>query len=333
VEKEELAKLLVVLLLHYQLQKKDKKNGENILLVSTDPAHNLSDAFDQKLTSIPSKINGFDNLFAMEIDPQLVLERDLVKPLQETAGIEQEIMEDLRNFLNSMPGIDEAMALSQVMSYLEEDNKNKYSVIIFDTAPTGHTLRLLSLPSVLELGISKIMNWKTRLSGIIQSFTSIFMPQTEEKKQLSVIEERLTNIKQKIAQISDMFKDKEKTTFICVCIPEFLSIYETERLVFELKKHEINANNLIINQLVFPGEGHCDLCLSRAKMQKKYVDEAYSLFGKEFHIIKLPLLPNEVRGTQALLEFSKNLLQPYQHVTSKRKHPNKDDNNKKKKKI
>jgi len=108
---------------------------------------------------------------------------------------------------------------------------------------------------------------------------------------------------------------QEKTTFVCVCISEFLSLYETERLVQELTTYEIDTHNIVVNQLLFPNpESNCEHCRVRHSMQQKYLREAHELYDEFFHIIQLPLLTEEVRGPQKLREFSEMLVEPYKPV-------------------
>jgi len=132
---------------------------ESVLIISTDPAHNLSDAFGQKITKNPTGINGFDNLFAMEIDPT-VDPNELAAQNGGIPGSEEQnsLMADLTS---SIPGIDEAMSFAELMKQVQT---MEYSVIVFDTAPTGHTLRLIQFPTMLEKGLSRILGTIEALS-------------------------------------------------------------------------------------------------------------------------------------------------------------------------
>lgn len=139
---------------------------ESVLLISTDPAHNLSDAFCQKFTKSPSMVDGFTNLFAMEVDPTVESD-DLEEQADGLGGMGGFVSE----LANAIPGIDEAMSFAEMLKLVQTMD---YSVIVFDTAPTGHTLRLLQFPSTLEKGIGKVLSLKSRFGGLIGQVTRMF---------------------------------------------------------------------------------------------------------------------------------------------------------------
>lgn len=85
-------------------------------------------------------------------------------------------------------------------------------------------------------------------------------------------------------------------------------MYETERLIQELFKYEIDIRNIIINQVLFE-MGNCKMCKSRVAMQKKYIDSIKELF-EDFHITTIPLQECEVRGVKELSGFSQMLIHP-----------------------
>ena len=121
-----------------------------------------------------------------------------------------------------------------------------------------------------------------------------------------------------IRAVNAQFRDTTKTTFVCVCIPEFLSVYETERLVQELAKFGIDVHNIIVNQVLIPPldwrpRADCwgDIkCQSRLKMQNKYLEQIFDLY-EHCHIVTMPLLDAEVRGTTLLRYFADNLEEPF----------------------
>ena len=116
-------------------------------------------------------------------------------------------------------------------------DKYNFDLIIFDTAPTGHTLRLLNFPKILEKGIVKLIELKEKFGSMIGAMSSMGGDQKMNPEEMhKKMYDALDGIKTKIESINTQFKDPEKTTFVAVCIPEFLSMYETERLAIELAK-------------------------------------------------------------------------------------------------
>lgn len=304
------------------------KVRDRVLILSTDPAHNLSDAFDQKFSRVPTKVKGFDNLFAMEIDPNLNLsdlEEDLVG--SEEAALSADIRKSITHLMTSFPGIDEYMSYTEVFRLVRNLD---YSVVIFDTAPTGHTLRLLAFPEAMEKSLTKVVAMKNQVAPFLTQVMSFLgMSNLQTSDLTNALESRLPIVK----EITKQFKDPSQTTFVCVCIPEFLSMYETERLVQELTAQEIDVHNVIVNQLLFPhlltslthgleNSGNndslgdqrppttCRMCTARHNIQSKYLEQILELY-EDMHVIQLPQLEEEVRGVESVKAFAKHFLHPF----------------------
>lgn len=283
------------------------KVRDSVLIISTDPAHNLGDVFCQKVAKTPTLIQGFGNLYGMEIEPHFDTE-DMFGSADFGQGSEgnsflKNLMKDIGS---SLPGMDE---VSSFMEMIRQVKQFKFSCVVFDTAPTGHTLRLLSIPTMMDSSLGKLFKVQN-FGNILGQFGSLISDNLQADK----MQENLKNTRDAITQVSQIFRNPSKCTFVCVCIPEFLSVYETERLIQELTKNGIDSRNIVVNQVLFKSSSsncpNCDMCDARRKIQQKYLNQIFELY-KGFHITQLPLLKQEVRGIEALQDFGDRLLSPY----------------------
>ena len=189
---------------------------------------------------------------------------------------------------------------------LKQVKSLSYETIIFDTAPTGHTLRFLQFPTVMEKALAKISQLSTQFGPMLNSVIGARggLPGGQN---LDEIIAKMESLRETIAEVNTQFKNADMTTFVCVCIPEFLSLYETERMIQELSSYQIDTHAIVVNQLLFPKKSNdCEQCNARRKMQKKYLEQIEELYD-EFNVVKMPLLVEEVRGKEKLERYVNSL--------------------------
>ena len=185
---------------------------------------------------------------------------------------------------------------------LKQVKSLSYEVIIFDTAPTGHTLRFLQFPTVLEKALAKLSQLSTQFGPMLNSVLGARggLPNGQSLDDMLA---KMESLRETISEVNTQFKNPDMTTFVCVCIAEFLSLYETERMIQELASYQIDTHAIVVNQLLFPKKSNsCEQCNARRKMQKKYLDQIDELYD-EFNVVKMPLLVEEVRGKEKLEKF------------------------------
>lgn len=159
----------------------------------------------------------------------------------------------MSEFLNSIPGIDEAVSFGEV---IKQVNELKFDVVIFDTAPTGHTLRFLNFPNIMEKALVKLMQIKEKIGPMLGQFNMMMNGgDASSGDKINQMFDKIGELKDSIDAVKKQFQDAEQTTFVAVCIPEFLSLYETERLVVELVKFKIDIHNIVCNQVLFVEKG------------------------------------------------------------------------------
>ncbi|MFX1455372.1 MAG: ArsA family ATPase [Promethearchaeota archaeon] len=290
------------------------EHGRNTLIISTDPAHSLGDSLGIELTpGIATPIEGIENLTALEINPKANMSefRNLtnVNPMEEMGM--SGLMDNLPIFgdmeeITSMtpPGIDEALAFGKILEFVETEHD--YDLIIFDTAPTGHTLRFLSLPETLSGWIGKLIKMRLKIGNMFGVVKRLFTREEKTEDNSLEVLEKLNNA---ILNAREDLTNPVKNSFIIVMISEEMAITETGRLLNELIKQNIPVSTIIINQLYRDPTELCEFCKARRKMQQANLSKIREVFHKKLNInlIEVPLFKEEIREYQKLREMGEYL--------------------------
>ena len=268
------------------------------LLISTDPAHSLSDCLEQPIGFKVTQIIGNENLSAIEVIADEALSNfkkdhldELKKLLETSTNLDNNDINEMLTL--SIPGIDEVMSFKTIIDFIEEGKFEKYVV---DTAPTGHALRLMSSPKMLNewIKVAARMRWKYRY--MITSFAGTYH-QDE-------VDALLISLKRTVKRIENILSDRVKCEFIPVCIPEAMSILETMRLLSELESFQISASQIVINNVILSQD--CDFCRRRKAGQSKYllqINESFPGLNK----VEIPLFAEEIKGLPALQKLGSSL--------------------------
>ena len=274
------------------------KEGFKTLVISTDPAHSVSDSLGQKIGDEIKEIKGVKNLSALEVNAQKALsqfkikyEAQIMKIFDTSTYLDQEDIDSI--FALPIPGIDEVMGFNTIVDLIEDAKFDKY---IVDTAPTGHALRLLTLPGLLDEWIKVLakMRWKYRY--MVETFSGKYKPDQGD--------DFLVEMKKTVKRIEGLLKDQKRCEFVAVTIPEDMAIAETERLVGDLEGYGIKVKQLVVNNVLESRD--CDFCRERSDAQGDYIKQ----IGKKFGSLKatiIPLQPREVKGVEALEKLRKSL--------------------------
>jgi len=285
--------------------------GYKTLIVSLDPAHNLGDVFMMNLGDKPKEIA--ENLYGMELDMEKVI-KSYLKHLEDSMKYMYRYLtvinlEKYFEVLSYSPGIEEYATLEAIRDILKEGDK--WDVIIFDTPPTGLTLRVLALPKIAKIWSEKLIEIRRKILDKRLTIEKIqgerkFVIEGKEYKLPSKEEEdevlkELLNYKKEVEEVLNTITDKNRSSVVAVMNPEMLALYETERAKDSLIKFNIPLNLIIVNKVI---KLNVELPQLKVKMetQKEVLGEISEKF-KGMDIIHLGMQEKEPRG----LEMLKNL--------------------------
>jgi arsenite-transporting ATPase len=303
---------------------------KRVLIFTTDPAPSLTDSFGQLIGDEPTAVAGMPNLFALEINAQKVFQdlkkqysRDFLEVMQQGTYLSNEDVESM--FSLDLPGMDEVMSFKKIVDFIESSD---YDLYVVDTAPTGHTLRLLLLPELLNSWIKFLAKLRWKHKTMLRAFGGA--------KQIEKADTFLLEMKKTIKRISNLLLDPEKTEFVAVTIPEKMAVSETEDLLKSLELMHIASRHVIVNNMFpheasdftelgnimrtsrsraegFPSalpffnsnfnlERYLDYAEIRRKTQEKYIHEIEQKFSTHT-ITEVLLQPTELQGIDALKQL------------------------------
>jgi arsenite/tail-anchored protein-transporting ATPase len=255
------------------------RQGYKTLLLTTDPAAHVGDVLDVPVTDRPTPVPGVPGLWATRIDPKAAGAAYKARILADARrrGRPEASIRAMAEELDS-PCTEEMAAFDKFIEYVAEDD---WQVTVFDTAPTGHTLRLLELP----------MDWSKQID--IKVYASVDSTAADAVA------------KARFGQVIARLRDPEQSTFAYVMYPESTPVVEAYRAAEELRTAGIAPGLAVVNQ-VLPVDG-CTTPFSRARgaMQQKYLAEIGECFPVP--VLRIPLLPNEIKGLDRLVELGEAL--------------------------
>lgn len=300
------------------------RRGRRVLVVSTDPAHSLGDVFDRELNDAPRRL--LPNLDAMEIDPDAEVEAHLARVTQQMRRYAApEMMAELERQMHltrHSPGSQEA-ALLERLSRIVTDDEAPFDLVIFDTAPTGHTLRLLTLPEAMAAWTDGLLahNRKSAELGKVLSHLTpkrgrdVATPFDDPREDpLADLDDKTRDVARTLVERRRLFhrarrriENAEQTGFLFVMTPERLPILETVRAVQALEAVNVPVAGTLVNRII-PDDADGDFLRARREQETSYlarIDEQLAHLPRP----RLPLLPSDVQGIPILEELATRLEQ------------------------
>ena len=285
-------------------------SGLKVLLVSSDPAHSTSDSLGVDLSSEPTAVEGVPGLFGLELNPEAKLSTFMPKlgeslsgmsssPFAALGGLGGMFDQDAKDEMASikeevdsselvLPGLDEAIAFDELLKHVENP---MWDVIVFDTAPTGHTLRFLSLPELIEAWSGRLLRMM-RVSGGIRSM--LF-----GRKQSDAMKEELERFRRRVLHVRRVLSDPSTTSFTLVTIPERMGVNETVRANASLSEYELPVTGCLVNR-VTPELDHPFLQRRRSEEQGHIEELKESL---DLPVTTMELFDSEVQGLERLRTY------------------------------
>ena len=275
--------------------------GRKTLIISSDPTPSLSDIFEMEIGDRQTPIAGIEGLYGIEISSDVVLDMWREKfgtEIYEVISSFADLDYDFVDYIGTAPGIEEEYMLNYILGLVES---KQYDLVVWDTAPAGHTLRLLHLPQIFL----KHLEAATKFYMNIYSYFEKLKETVKLQKGKRTLLEIISSWEALAIKIVDFIRDQEKSEFIIVTIPEGLGVKQTERILSDFDQYELMVYHMIINNVV--KEADCPFHQARKAMQTEYIKMLEDRYGERIKMIQVPLAPHEIKGVERIEQVSRIL--------------------------
>lgn len=275
--------------------------GKKVLIISSDPTPSLSDIFEMEIGDQETPIQNAKHLYGIEISSEGVLKKwkDRFGPeIYEVVSSFTSLDYDFVDYIGGAPGIEEEYMLNYILELVEG---GQYDLVVWDTAPAGHTLRLLHLPQIFL----KHLEAATKFYMNLYSYFEKLKENIKLKKGKRSLLEIISGWEDLAEKVVNFIRDPEKSDFIIVTIPEALGVRQTERIVKDFDEYQLKVNHLIINHVIH--EADCNFHKIRKEMQQTYIQILEKQYSHRIGLIEIPLMPLEIKGIERIHKISEIL--------------------------
>ena len=285
------------------------KAGKRVLVVSTDPAHSTSDIFERAFSREESEV--YPGISGIEVDADFEARRYIETVKSQIARLfSPSILKEAERqieLVSTMPGVEE-VALFDRMSDMIIGRQDHYDMIIFDTAPTGHTLRLLRMPELMASWIDALSKRRKALLSLNENIDKARLVKESSDPAADPILATLERRKEKIEQVRIRLMQHNFTGFVLVLVPERLPIEESARAAETLQDANVNVCGILVNR-VLPENLQGEFYQARRQQEQKYRDEIQRRFAK-YPVEWILQFETDVYGLKNLERLSEMLAGP-----------------------
>lgn len=269
--------------------------GYRTLVASTDIAHSLADSLDTVLSDEPTQIA--ENLWAQEISAvaDMVKHWDTLQGfmsgfVSNSVGLNRVVADEL----SAIPGMDEIVSLLHINKQAKEGN---FERVIIDAAPTGETVRLLTMPDTFRWYAGHALNFESKMTKAIRPFAGYLL-----KGPMEVLG-ALEKLDEATAELKQTLSDPTMTSYRVVVQPEKMIVREAQRAVSYLGLFNYPVDSIIINRVLPHSATEGDFYQQRYDIQRKYLDYIEDSF-QPIPLWTTPYYAHEVVGLNALTQFA-----------------------------